>query len=104
MVGKPACQQGFNWYYKILKWTGIVYLECIFKYLFLLNIVELKGRVAGVAFACHFGLVLVGKGRNELHYGFSVITKAEDERVLGRLAARSSGGRREGASGQAGHG
>jgi hypothetical protein len=65
MVGKPACQQVFNWYYKILKWTGVVELECIFKLLFLLNILELPGGLAGVAFACHFGLVLVGAGRKE---------------------------------------
>ena len=71
MVAQPACQQVFNWYYKILKWTCVAELVFIGNYLFLMGIGEsLCGR-RGSADACHFGLVLVGRVPDGVQFRFA---------------------------------
>jgi hypothetical protein len=68
MVAQPACQQVFNWYYKISKWTCVVSLVFIGNYLFLIRIDEPVRVRTGVVDACHFGLVLVGSAAEGVQF------------------------------------
>jgi hypothetical protein len=70
MVAQPACQQVFNWYYKILKWTCVVELVFIGNYLFLMGIGEARRVRWRIADACHFGLVLVGRAAEGVQFRF----------------------------------